>query len=321
MGATLSVLALAAMVFAQGQSTSQTKPPTAVDATQVQRVDSFSKQLAWNHLVKQVNIGPRYPGSDGHLKCRDWIVEEMKKVAQDTATQEFTHKWSKGPTKTMWNVTATQGWKDAKVRIVVLAHWDTRPTADYDPVPANQGKPILGANDGASGVAVLVELARVMQFRRPKDLGIMYLFTDGEDLGPSLDEMFLGAKHFVKNLPSPRPDYGILLDMIGDKDLKIPVEPNSLSYARELTLAFFNLAKVRGFGSTFPMEEGPIIEDDHIPLNQAGIPTLDLIDFDYEPWHTLGDTIDKCSADSLGKVGDMMVEWLVQSPPFQPKKR
>jgi Zn-dependent M28 family amino/carboxypeptidase len=148
----------------------------------------------------------------------------------------------------------------------------------------------------------------------------MYLFTDGEDLGPSLEEMFLGAKFFVKNMPAERPSYGILLDMIGDKDLRVPVEPNSLAFARDLTMAFYNLAKVRGFGSTFPMEEGPIIEDDHIPLNRAGIPTLDLIDFDYESWHTTADTADKCSADSLGKVGDMMVEWLTQNPPYVPKK-
>lgn len=255
------------------------------------------------------------PGTDGHVKCRDYISEEMKKWCENVRLQELTHVWSSTRSrKVMWNIIGEQGWKDAKVRMVVLAHWDTRPTADqeFDAVKANQ--PITGANDGASGVAVLLELMRVMKDKRPPELGIMYLMTDGEDLGPSLEEMFLGAKHFAKNLPSPKPDYGILIDMIGDKNLRIPMEPNSMYAARPLITSFYDHAAKIGLGSTFPKELQGEIYDDHLAINNAGVPTIDLIDFTYAPWHTLDDTPDKCSAESLGKVGKMLESWLSQKP-------
>jgi glutaminyl-peptide cyclotransferase len=250
-------------------------------------------------------------------------MDEMKKHLENVRLQEFTHKWShNGENITMWNIIGEQNWKDAKVRVLLLAHWDTRPFADHDPDPRKHHKPIIGANDGASGVAVLLELMRVMKDRLPADVGVMYLMTDGEDLGPGLDEMFLGAVHFAKNLPSPRPDYGILLDMIGDKDLRIPMEMNSLQYAEPLVRAFYRHAASVGLASTFPQVYGPWIEDDHIPLNKAGIPTMDLIDFTYPAWHTAEDTPDKCSPESLGKVGLALETWLMKSPPFQyPSRR
>jgi glutaminyl-peptide cyclotransferase len=235
--------------------------------------------------------------------------------------QEFEHVWSQtGKPVKMWNVIGERNWKDAEVRILLLAHWDTRPIADMERDPAKAAKPIVGANDGASGVAVLLELMRVTKNLSPK-IGLMFLMTDGEDLGPDLDEMFLGAKAFVKRMPSPRPDYGILLDMVGDKDLKIPMEPNSYYYAPELMREFYANAQRMGLGSTFPSEVGPAIEDDHIPLNQAGIPTIDLIDFSYPYWHTLADTPDKCSPQSLGKVGRAVEGWLRREPVWRPVRR
>ncbi len=280
--------------------------------------ESFRKEVAFDWLKKQCDLGFRYPGSEGHLKCRDLILEETKKHCENARLQPFSHKWtSDKKTYSMWNVIGEQNWKDAKVRIALFAHWDTRPTADMERTAANRKKPILGANDGASGVAVLLELMRVTK-NAPKDLGILYVFVDGEDLGPELDEMFLGARHFAKNMPTPRPDYGILLDMIGDKDLKVPVEPNSYRYASKVVNAVYGHARTVGLASTFPYTFGPEIEDDHIPLNEAGLPTIDLIDFDYEPWHTLGDTPDKCSPDSLGKVGRLLETWLLKPNPQKP---
>lgn len=258
------------------------------------------------------------PGSEGHIKCRDWLIAEMEKSCENVRKQEFTHKWSHtGKTLTMWNLIGEQNWKNAKHRILLLAHWDTRPFADMDVNYDNQNKPIAGANDGASGVAVLLELARVMKSKLPEDVGVMYLLTDGEDVGPSLNEMFLGASHFAKNMPSPKPDYGILIDMIGDKDLEIPMEPNSRYFAPKLLTAFYDHAHSVGLGKTFPKKQGPYIEDDHMPLNKAGLRTIDLIDFSYEPWHTLRDTPDKCSAESLGKVGKALETWLLKRPPFK----
>jgi glutaminyl-peptide cyclotransferase len=279
---------------------------------------TFDKARAWDHLIKQVDFGYRVPGEPAHIECRDYLAAELRKHTDNVRFQEFTHRWSQtGRTLRMWNVVGEQDWADAKVRVVVLAHWDTRPTADMENDILKQRKPIAGANDGASGVAVLLELARVMRQHKPKDLGIMYLFTDGEDLGPGLNEMFLGAEHFAKNLPRPRPDYGILLDMVGDKDLEIPMEPNSVNYAPGLMRDLFNHAHQIGLGKTFPKRNGPWIEDDHIPLNRAGLPTIDLIDFDYPYWHTLQDTPDKCSPESLEKIGRLMESWLRQDPPWR----
>jgi len=212
----------------------------------------------------------------------------------------------------MWNVIGEQNWKDAKIRVALFAHWDTRPSADQEFDPEKAAQPIPGANDGASGVAVLLELMRVM--KEHKDIGVQYVFVDGEDLGPSLDEMFLGAKFYAKNLPEVKPDYGILLDMIGDRDLRVPKEPNSAALAPDLLKALYVHAANVGLGNTFPSTMGPEILDDHLSINEAGIPTIDLIDFDYRWWHTLGDTADKCSAASLGKVGRLLETWLRKKP-------
>lgn len=246
----------------------------------------------------------------------------MKKSCDNVRLQPFTHRWSQsGRLIDMWNVVGEQNWKDAKTRVLLVAHWDTRPTADQEIDYKKQKQPIVGANDGASGVAVLLELMRVMKDRLPKDVGVLYLMVDGEDLGPDLDEMFLGADYFSRNPGSPKPDYGILLDMIGDKNLQIPMEPNSNYWAAPLLSAFYDHCRKVGLGSTFPQALGPTIEDDHIPLNKRGIPTIDLIDFDYPYWHTLNDTPDKCSAESLGKVGKALELWLLVQPAWQyPKK-
>lgn len=257
------------------------------------------------------------PNTEAHVKCRDFIKAELEKSCDKVELQPFKHTWSqRGVTKNMWNIIATQNWEKGSPRVLLIAHWDSRPTADQDPDDSNMTRPIVGANDGASGVAVLLETARVLKLRNP-GVGVMYLMTDGEDLGPGLDEMFLGAVHFAKNLPKVKPDYGILLDMVGDKDLVIPMEPNSKRLAPKVLSAFYKNAHKIGLGSTFPMREGPEILDDHLAINEAGIPTIDLIDFDYPYWHTVQDTADKCSADSLEKVGKAVIDFVCLKPPFK----
>lgn len=286
----------------------QTKPSVQFDADK-----------AWAHLVKQCDFGPRVPNTDNtgpHKDCQDYIFAEMKKSCDEAHEQTFSYYWRHGRKQLkMANLIGTQNWKDAKVRIVLLTHWDCRPEADKDPDPANQNKPILGADDAASGVAVLLELARVMKGRLPKDLGVMYFMTDGEDVGPDSVEMYLGVKQFMRELPKPKPDYGILLDMIGDKDLRVPKEPGSMRGRNGPILeAFYKNAADAGLASTFPDEVGEEIEDDHLVLINGGIPTIDLIDFDYAPWHTVQDTVDKCSAESLGKIGKALETWLLKEP-------
>ncbi|MDQ2986472.1 MAG: M28 family peptidase [Armatimonadota bacterium] len=264
---------------------------------------------AFELLKAQVAFGPRYPGSEGHRKCLEWIVAESKKYTDKVVKQEFSHKWSaNGFDVKMTNVIATMDF-GAKKTVLLLAHWDTRPTADQEWESRDAQKPVLGANDGASGVAVLLDLMRAFK-ETPPPVNVIFLFTDGEDLGPGLDEMFLGAAHYAKNLPTPKPNYGILLDMIGDNDLRIPVEPNSLDAAPDLVKRFYANAKAIGLGATFPTEQQGSIYDDHLPLIAAGVPTMDLIDFSYPHWHTLADTVDKCSAESLGKVGKAVESFL-----------
>ncbi len=299
---------LAAACQAQSEPTKASTPTVGFDSAK-----------AWEHLVKQCDFGPRVPGTEGHRKTRDWIQETMKASCENVRLQPFSYDWKHGKKKVeMWNVIGEQNWKNAKTRVLLLAHWDTRPFATEELDPAKAKQPIVGANDGASGVAVLLELMRAVKGKLPEGLGVMYLMVDGEDLGPELEEMFLGAKHFAKNLPDPKPDYGILLDMIGDKNLVIPMEPNSLDYARPLVQAFYRHAATVGLRSTFPQTYGPVILDDHLPLNEAGVPTIDLIDFSYGPghsyWHTLQDVPANCSAESLGKVGKALETWLLKSP-------
>jgi Zn-dependent M28 family amino/carboxypeptidase len=270
-------------------------------------------------LRKQVAFGPRVPGTKSHDECRDWLKAELTKTCDTVFLQPFTHKWSKtGKVLPMDNIVGEVNWKDATVRVALVAHWDTRPTADQEYDAERAAKPIPGANDGASGVAVLLELARNLKaLPLDKSIGVRFVLVDGEDVGPGLDEMFLGASYYAKS-SGRKGDYGILLDMIGDKDLRVPKEPNSNQLAPKLTTALYEHAKVVGLASTFPDTFQSEIYDDHLSLNAAGIPTVDLIDFTYPYWHTLEDTVDKCSPTSLQKVGKLLETWLRKNPVWKP---
>lgn len=269
--------------------------------------------------MDQVNFGPRVPGTDAQVKCRDYLVEQLKKGCDDAHTQHLTHHWiDKNKDIDLWNVIGTQNWKDAKVRVVLLAHWDSRPYSDGPNAPKEDyEKPIAGADDGASGVAVLLELAQAIKDKHP-GLGVMYLLDDGEDTGPPMEEMLLGVRYFVDNLPDPRPDYGILLDMIGNKNTRIPMEVESYNRAQRVTKQFYLNAQKIGLSKTFPYELGDDMDDDHIPFLDKGIPCMDLIDFKYPYWHTQQDTADKCSQESLKNVGIALESFLTRNPPFNP---
>lgn len=284
------------------------------------QTSNFNAERAFSDLKKQVDFGPRVPGTEGHDKCQEWLLNEAKSSADNARLQEFEYDWVFGRKKLkLANVIAEQNWDKAKVRILLIAHWDTRPFATEELDSEKAKQPIAGANDGASGVAVLTELMRTLKGKLPPTVGVQYLFTDGEDVGPDLEEMFLGAIEFAKNIGKPKPDYGILLDMIGDKDLTVPVEPNSRSYAPTLIAALYDHAAKVGLGDTFPKMLGPTISDDHLAINAGGVPTIDLIDFDYPAWHTLKDTVDQCSAESLGKVGKLLETWIMKQPAFKMK--
>lgn len=267
-------------------------------------VAAFDGQRAYRDLVRQCEFGPRVPGTGAHERCAEWLVGQLRQSADSVTTQKFNVKVG-GRTLRLTNIIATFNPK-GKGHVLLCAHWDTRPRAERDPHSAKRGRPIMGANDGASGVAVLLEAARVLKVHPPGRKVTIVLF-DGEDWGTDLSTMLLGSRHFAQHYRGERPEFAILLDMVGDKDLCIPQEAQSVHRAPEVVERVW-AAAARVCSTAFVREVGPSIMDDHIPLLNRGIPCIDVIDFDYPYWHTTADTPDKCSADSLAQVARAILE-------------
>jgi Zn-dependent M28 family amino/carboxypeptidase len=228
-------------------------------------------------------------------------------VAADT----FSHTTAGGDTLLLTNVVARFRPRVER-RVLLLAHWDTRPWSDRSTDPAEYDVPVPGANDGASGTAVLLELTNLFHEQAPP-LGVDLLFTDGEDYGPDSADMFLGARHFARTLPlDPLPIYGLLLDMVADREGSFPVEGYSARHAPEVVRRIWELAAQMGYGTSFPTRVGEPIMDDHLPLIQAGIPVANIIDFEYGPghslWHTPRDLPENTSSATLGIVGEVVAE-------------
>jgi glutaminyl-peptide cyclotransferase len=265
----------------------------------------FDSNRAYQYLKKQCAFGPRPPSSTAHEKTKNYFISELKKYARSVTPQNFSQSTSTGMLK-LTNIIAIFG-PEVDKKILLAAHWDTRPFADKDTKPNKRNMPIIGANDGASGVAVLLELARIF-YEKPPPVKIIMVLFDGEDYGKNTNEMFLGSKYFAKNIAQQWiPEYGILLDMIGDKELNIYIEQNSIAAAPEIVKKVWNTANQLGL-KQFHNEVRYGIEDDHIPLINIGISCIDIIDFDYPYWHTTQDTPDKCSPESLGVIGRLLVE-------------
>lgn len=287
------------------QSTAQALPISVV-------VPEFDAERSFRYLLAQVEFGPRNPNSSGHRACLAFLKNELSLSADAVNLQEFSEVSPKGDRFRLTNVIASFNLKATK-RIMLSAHWDTRPWADQDPDISNHSKPILGANDGASGVAVLLEVARNLK-ASPPPIGVDIVLFDGEDFGISgVQESFCkGSQFFAKNKPQGfHPLFAINLDMIGDKSLQIYREKNSDQYAPEVMSLIFSTARDLGL-QQFVDAEGDATYDDHIPLNQVGIRAVDLIDFNYPDesnryWHTMADTSDKCSKESLEAVGKLIL--------------
>jgi hypothetical protein len=292
------------------------QPPKQTDTQQTQDappskpvdIPVFDGTTAYNFLTAQTDFGPRNPGSEGHLNCLNYLQSEFDKYADSVTIQPFTVSGYGGEVLKLTNVLASFNPHAAK-RVLLIAHWDTRPRSDQDKNPKNKDKPILGANDGASGVAVLLEIARNAKLS-PPPIGLDLLCVDGEDYGKEgdLNYYLLGAKYFTKNMPPGySPIFGILLDMIGDKELSIKKERYSLQDAPDIVNLVWSTANELGYGQFSDDLQG-WVTDDHLPFDDAGIKTIDLIDFEYPDasnrfWHTQEDTPDKCSAESLEAVG------------------
>jgi Zn-dependent M28 family amino/carboxypeptidase len=274
---------------------------------------SFDGAAALELVRTQVAFGPRVPGTPGHAAQLAWMVEHLGARAPELTVDTFTHVTTAGDTLTLHNVLA-RFVPEATRRIVLLAHWDTRPRSDAATDSADRVLPVPGANDGASGTAVLLELAALFA-AVPPPLGVDLLFVDGEDYGPTLDDMLLGARRYASRLgegDAGRPIYGLLLDMVGDADPSFPAEEYSMQFAEVVVRKVWRAAERLGYRAYFPSAVGQRINDDHVPLIEAGLPTANIIDLEYGPgnryWHTPDDTPERLSAATLGMVGEVVAE-------------
>ncbi len=259
----------------------------------------FDGQRALADVHTQVAFGPRTPGSAGQARVLEWMRAELSAAGWDSRIQSARMLGHPIQNLIAWRT-------DAPPQVILAAHYDTRLFADQDPDPAKRSEAVPGANDGASGVAVLLELARSLPQETPP---LWLVFFDAEDNGnlPGWDWL-LGSRAFVAQLET-RPQAVIVVDMIGDADQQIYIEKNS-----DVTLVdeIWKTAADLGYADRFIAQPKYSMLDDHTPFLEAGIPAVDIIDFDYPYWHTTADTPDKVSAESLAAVGRTLQEWLLR---------
>jgi glutaminyl-peptide cyclotransferase len=273
-------------------------------------------ERAQARVAHQVAAGARVPGSAAHARILDWLVAELVRLGGRVERQAFADS-SLGRPLALTNVVARFGPRAASPRIVLCAHWDSRPWADQDPDTAFRSLPVPGANDGASGVAVLLEVAELMS-RRPPPLGVDLVFFDGEDQGRASEgqEFCLGARHYAGRLleTGEKPVAAFLFDMVGDRDLEIHPEVQSAERAANLVALVLDGARATG-ARQFKSDPRYSVTDDHVPLLEAGVPAVDIIDFDYPAWHTHRDLPDQTSPASLAAVA-RVAAWIVYRSPL-----
>jgi len=276
----------------------------------------FDGETARGYVKAQLDFGARVPGTEAARKTGDWIVAQMRTRADTVIEQRWTHVTAKGDTLPLRNIFARFR-PQASTRILYVTHWDSRPVSDQAEDPAKRSLPVPGANDGASGVGLFIALGDVLK-KTPPTVGVDLLFVDGEDygtFGPPDVDVLIGSTYFAEHLPAGyQPIFGVLFDMIGDADLSIPQESNSVTRAPEVVSRVWDTAAKLGYQRYFPPTVGYAVTDDHIPLLDKGLRVIDVIDLDYlgppgsgKPnyHHTPEDTLDKVSAQSLKVVGDV----------------
>ena len=282
----------------------------------------FNADSAYIYLQEQCDFGPRTMNSTAHDKCEKWIIQKFEQYGCKVTTQKATLNGYDGTPLRSTNIIASYN-PEATTRIMFCAHWDCRPWADNDPDSTNWHKPIVAANDAASGVGVMIELARILK-GSGLELGVDFICFDAEDYGTPQwfegedpgDTWALGAQYFANNLPEGyAPRYGILLDMVGGVGAKFYREGMSMQYAPAIVKKVWNAARQVGYGSYFPKDDGGMITDDHIPVNQtANIPCIDVIPYypdcaqsSFGPtWHTIADNMDNIDKNTLKAVGQTM---------------
>lgn len=318
MGKFVALIFMILAVASCGARKNVTENPGS-EQTPSQTVDipAFNADSAYRNVERQVEFGPRVPNSESHEKTAQWLVSELTRYGAQVTTQRAVLTAFDGTRLSATNIMGSFNPEMAN-RLLLLAHYDTRPWADEDADPANHSKPLDGANDGASGVGVLLEIARLIGERNP-ERGIDFLFVDAEDYGESSNEesWALGTRYFAQNpiRPGYKPSKAILLDMVGDRDAVFPAEYFSRQSAPELDDAIRRAAEVSGHGNRFPRVLGTAVTDDHVELINAGIPAIDIIDYrvgsGFAPsWHTMGDNMERIDRETLRAVGETLIHYI-----------
>lgn len=327
-------IAIAAVTMMSCGSTGGEKNKAVVNSNETLRLGNFSADSAFAHIERQVAFGPRVPGTESHAACRDYIVSELQRagvdslIVQDAVVEAYT-----GDKLPIYNIMGRFNPNvAAKRRVLLAAHWDTRPWADRENSADERMKPIAGANDGGSGVGVLLEIARNLGQRRPS-VGVDLLFVDAEDYGDASgfddrsETWCLGSRYWTQHMtpytPATLPVYGILLDMVGGRDAKFHYEYFSQKNAPNVTAKVWSEAERLGYNHIFVRSIGGAVTDDHIVLTEAGIPTTDIIETlneqtqSFNPtWHTLDDTPENIDKNTLKAVGETVLNVLYKEKAF-----
>ncbi len=298
-----------------------TKSAQSVEKTV--NVPTFSSDSAYKYVQQQVDFGPRVPNTKEHIACSNYLAATLKRFGAEVIEQKATLLAFDGTSLNAVNIIGSFN-PQAKKRVLLFAHWDTRPWADHDPNPSNRKKPVMGANDGASGVGVLLEIARQFQIQQP-NIGVDIIFFDAEDYGATEDfrgentedSWCLGTQYWARNphVAGYRADYGILLDMVGGKQATFYREQISEYYALNIVDKVWSQARSLGFGQYFIDQKGGTITDDHLYVNKiAGIPSIDIIQFDPNSnsgfahyWHTVNDDMTNIDKNTLNAVGTTLM--------------
>ena len=304
-------------------------PSTSEKPNKTVSVPNFNADSAYQYVACQTSFGPRVPETQAHADCAQWLAAKLGEFADTVIVQDFRAKLYNGKGVDGQNIVGVFH-PEAKKRIVLCAHWDSRPYADHDSDAANTHTPIDGANDGASGVGVLMECARQFKLQElPEHLGVDIVLFDLEDYGPHIEEAekyydedvnywALGSQYWSKHphVYGYKAYYGILLDMVGGSNPTFPKEYYSQGYAAWVSNKVWRRAADLGYRPYFTNELGALISDDHVPMNQnAGIPTIDIIDLQPnssngcfpEVWHTINDNLEHIDKETLGMVGKVLV--------------
>lgn len=325
------IIALAVLLASCGDKPNNGNNTNKKDEKKDITVPQFNADSAFQFVKTQTDFGPRVPETEAHRLCAQWLVERLSEYADTVYVQDFRTRIYNGRSMDGQNIIASFH-PEASKRIVLCSHWDSRPFADHDPDEANWNTPIDGANDGASGVGVLMECARLFKLQPLKEkLGIDIVLFDLEDYGPRQDEAYdyyeedvnhwaLGSQYWAKHphIYGYNAYYGILLDMVGGSNPNFSKEYYSQAYASSVSNKVWSKAYDLGYRRYFTTELGDPISDDHIPMNEAGLPTIDIIDLQPqssnecfpEVWHTLSDNIDNIDPATLKIVGDVLVNVL-----------